>query len=73
MVIKRSQVFRTWIIAPAGKSYDEANALVLEEARAWIPKDQTILMGGVTGFSAIPLPDQEELWLAEFTVSPPAE
>jgi hypothetical protein len=71
MAIRHSRVFRTWIITPAGTSYDEANALALEQAKAWITGDQTIEMGGVTGFSAIPMSDQEELWLAEFTVLPP--
>jgi hypothetical protein len=71
MVIKRSRVLRTWIITPAGTGYEEANALALQEAKAWITKDQTIEMGGVGSYTAIPMPDQTELWLAEFTVLPP--
>jgi hypothetical protein len=73
MVIKRSQVLRTWIITPAGTSYEEANALALQEAQAWITPDQTITMGGVASHKGIPIAGQpgKEYWLAEFTVLPP--
>ncbi len=73
MVIKRSQVLRTWIITPAGTSYEEANALDLEEAESLITKDQRITMGGGLSHTGIPIADQpgEEYWLAEFTVLPP--
>lgn len=73
MVIKKSRVFRTWIITPAGTSYDDANDLALEEARAWIPPDHQITMGGVASATGTPLSDQpgKELWLVEFTVLPP--
>jgi len=73
MVIKRSQVLRTWIITPAGTSYEEANAIALEEAESWITQDQKITMGGVASHTGIPIAGQpgEEYWLAEFTVLPP--
>jgi hypothetical protein len=73
MALKHSRVFRTWIITPAGTSYEEANARALEEAEAWITKEQTIQMGGVLSHTGIPISGQpaEEYWLAEFTVLPP--
>jgi hypothetical protein len=72
MVIKRSQVLRTWIITPAGTSYDEANALAQEEAESLITKDQKITAGGVLSHTGIPIAGQpgEEYWLAEFTLPP---
>jgi len=73
MVIKRSQVRRTWIITPAGTSYEEANARALEEAESSITKDEKIVAGGVLSHTGTPLPDQPgmELWLVEVTVLPP--
>jgi hypothetical protein len=72
MAIRHSRVFRTWIITPAGTSYEEANALALREARPWITGDQTIEMGGVASTTGIPFEPGKEYWLAEFTVLPPA-